>query len=91
VNLPLKKIGTLTAALALMAMQGCATAPAEPTEPAKVVSAADLVWQRNRESHYRSLGWSTLDARYQAEQDLERGKTSPVEHRHLTRGTPPPN
>ena len=38
-----------------------------------------------------SYRWSTLDARYQAEQDLERGKTSPVEHRHLTRGASPLN
>lgn len=82
---------TLVAAAVLGLMSGCATTPAAPTEPAKVLSPADHVWQRNRESYYRSLGWSALDARYQAELDLENGKSSPVEHRHMGRRTPSPN
>jgi hypothetical protein len=77
-------------ALALLAAPGCATAPTAP-EPSKVISPADAAWVRNREAYYSNLGWSSLDARYQAEQDLQLGKSSPVEHRHMGRRVPPAN
>lgn len=67
--------------LGLLAFAGCATTDPTP-EPVKVFAPGDELWIKNRERHYRTLGWSSLDARYQAEQDLERGRSTPVEQPH---------
>jgi hypothetical protein len=83
---PLKLLRQCAVVIALGIFTGCATTT--PTEPAKVMAPADAAWINKREVYYRNLGWSTLDARFQAEQDLERGKSSPVEQAHHARRIP---
>jgi hypothetical protein len=73
----------LVVAAGLLLTSGCATMnEPEPTNP---VQLANETWQRNREMYYRSQGWSGPDAMFQAEQDLESGKSVPADRPPMER------
>jgi len=73
-------------ALVLVLLAGCTTG-ATQSEPEDPVQRVNEMWVQNRQIYYRNQGWNSLDAAYQAEQDLESGKSLPADRPPAERRT----
>ena len=74
--------------IAILLLAGCVTGAgdSEPTDP---LQQANKTWVQNRQVYYRNNGWSSLDAAFQAQRDLEAGKTPPEDRPPLERRARP--